>query len=254
MAMKLGFQLSSVTPYLNTAEDMQRSFQKLADIGYRNVQLQGISPDISDNSIAAALQNAGLTCIATQEDYPFGFGANPEAAIARAVCCGAKYLCCALIPREVDTTEKLKEFSQALCRIAQKVQAAGLIFTFHPIAPDFRELDGQPVFDRLIELLPKTVQLTFCVNAAFGAGVDPMPVFAKYAGRMDLVHFKDDAPLPDGSRHLMPLGQGTHDWFPILQACRLAGVKHVFAEQERWLKDAFACAKDSYDYLVQLGV
>ena len=254
MSVSMGFQLSSVAPYLDTTERVLKSFLKLAEIGYRDVQLQGVPSEIPDDVTAGALKTAGLNCIATQEDYPFGFGDNPERAIARAVRCGAQYLCCALIPREVDTVDKLQQFAGKLSVIAKKVQAAGLIFTFHPITPDYRDMDGQPVYERLMAMLPADTQLTFCVNAAYSAGIDPISVFEKYAGRMDLVHFKDDAPLPDGSKHLMPLGQGIHDWAPILQACNQAGVKHVFAEQERWLKDAFDSAKDSFDYLKTLGL
>ncbi len=254
MSVELGFQLSSVTPYLDTPERLRHTLRRVAQIGYRNVQLQGVPVDMRDDIIAEALADAGLNCAATQEDYPFGFGANPERAIDRAVRCGAGYLCCALIPREVDTPEPLRRFSDRLGIIAEKVRAAGLVFAFHPISPDFRDMDGQPVFERLMELLPAEVQLAFCVNAAFGAGVDPMPILANYAGRVDLVHFKDDEPMPDGSRRLMPLGQGTHDWAPILRACDQAGVKYVFAEQERWLKDAFDCAKDSFEHLVRLGM
>lgn len=252
MSVKLGFQLSSVTPYLDAPERLHESFRRLAEIGYHYVQLQGVTPEIQDNLIAEALKDTGLNCVATQEDYPFGFGSNPERAIARAVRCGAKYLSCALIPREVDTQLKLQQFSERLSEIVDKVKAAGLIFSFHPIAPDFRDMEGQPVFERLMDLLPENVQLTFCVNATFSAETDPMPIFTKYAGRMDLVHFKDDALIPDVGRHLMPLGQGIHDWTPILQACNQAGVKYVFAEQERWLKDAFDCAKDSFEYLSRL--
>ncbi len=254
MLAKMGFQLSSITPYLDTPERLRHSFHRLAEIGYRDVQLQGVPMEIQDDYIAKSLADAGLNCVATQEDYPFGFGANPERAIARAVRCGARYLCCALIPREADTPQKLQQFSEKLSRIVEKVQAAGLIFTFHPISPDFRDMDGQPVFERLMESLPYDIQLTFCVNSAFSAGVDPMSIFTKYAGRMDLVHFKDDAPMPDGGKHLMPLGQGTHDWAPILQACNRTDVKYIFAEQERWLKDAFDCAKDSFEYLTRLGL
>lgn len=254
MSAKLGFQLSSITPHLDTLEHLRHSFRRLAEIGYRDVQLQGVPAEIQDALIAEALADAGLNCVATQEDYPFGFGANPERAIARAIRCGARYLCCALIPRDVDSPEKLRQFSDRLGDIAGKARAAGLIFSFHPIAPDLRDMDGQPVFERLMALLPADVQLTFCINSAFGAGVDPMSILAKFAGRVDLVHFKDDASMPDGSRHLMPLGQGTHDWAPILQACNRAGVKYVFAEQERWLKDAFDCARDSFEYLVGLGM
>ena len=254
MAIEMGFQLSSVTPYLDTPEHLQSTFLRVAEIGYRNVQLQGIPVDIQDNIIVEALAEAKLNCVATQEDYPLGFGENPERGIARAVAVGAKYLCCALIPQDVDSIETLEKFAENLGGIAAKAQAAGLIFTFHPIGRDFRKMDGRPVYERLLELLPKETQLTFCVNAAFNSEVDPMKIFENYAGRIDLVHFKDDAPTADGSKHLMPLGQGTRDWKPILLACEEAKVKFVFAEQERWLKDAFICAKDSFEYLKSIGL
>lgn len=254
MLAKIGYQLSSITPHLNTIENINHSFYKLAEIGYRYVQLQGVPSEIPAHEIAKALNNSGLQCIATQEDYPFGFGDNPEKAIERAISCGAQYLCCALIPIDVKTLEDIRWFSDKLINIIEKTEEAKLIFSFHPIAPDFRDIEGKMVFEHLMEMLPNTVQLTFCVNAAFAAGVDPFSIINKYSGNMDLVHFKDDTVLPDVGKHLMPLGQGTHDWVPILQACNLANVRYVFAEQERWLKDAFQCAKESYDYLVHIGM
>lgn len=254
MSVAMGYQLSSIAPYLSSPEQILQSFLRLREIGYRHVQLQSIPPEIPDDFIANALTEADLNCVATQEDYPFGFGDDPDRAIARAVRCGADYLCCALIPRDVDTTEKLHCFAKKLGAIAERVQDAGLIFAFHPIAPDYRQLEGQAVYERLMGLLPDKVQLTFCVHSAFQAGIDPQIVFDKFCGRMDLVHFKDDCPMPDGSRHLMPLGQGVHDWTPILRACHQAGVRYVFAEQERWLTDAFDCAKASLDYLTNIGL
>ena len=72
--MYIGYQLSSVTPYLQDVNSMREAFQKIAAIGYRDVQLQGASLDIPDEEIARALKKNGLNCVATQEDYPFGFG------------------------------------------------------------------------------------------------------------------------------------------------------------------------------------
>jgi len=254
MSIQMGFQLSSIAPYLDTQKNLRDSFYRLAGIGYRYVQLQSVPFDIQDNIIAEILSETKLNCVATQEDYPFGFGENPERGISRAVAVGAKYLCCALIPRDVDSIGKLEKFAENLSTIAKKAQAAGLIFTFHPIGWDFRKMDGRPVYERLMEMLPENTQLTFCVNSAFNSETDPIEVFKKYAGRIDTVHFKDDAPTPDGGKHLMPLGQGTHDWTPVLSACIEANVKYIFVEQERWLKDAFDCAKDSYKYLKEIGL
>ena len=254
MSIQMGIQLSSVTPYLDTPARIRRTFARLAKIGYQNVQLQGIPAKIPDAEIAQALKEAGLHCVATQEDFPMGFGDNPDPAIARAVSCGARYLCCALIPREVTSVDRLDSFAEGLCTIAERVQQAGLRFSFHPIAPDFRKMEGIPVYERLLSKLPKSVQLTFCVNAALSADVNPLPVFQRYRGRMDLVHFKDDVLLPDGTRQLMPLGQGSHDWRPLLADCAASDVKFIFAEQERWRTDAFDCAQTSYQYLKRIGL
>ncbi|MCA9833112.1 MAG: sugar phosphate isomerase/epimerase [Thermomicrobiales bacterium] len=252
MVATIGFQLSSITPYLATPEDIRTSFARIAETGYRFVQLQGVPSEIPDDVIVSALRDAGLTCVATQEDYPLGFGADPDRDIRRALACNARYLTCALIPQEVNSVATLNDFAETLSEIADRVSEAGLIFAFHPISPDYRQMEDRMVFERLMDALPDHVQLTFCIAAAHSAGVDPALVFEKYRGRIDLVHFKDDAPQSDGTRHLMPLGQGSHDWSGILQQCDTNSVKYVFAEQERWLSDAFACASDSYAYLTSL--
>lgn len=251
---RLGIQLSSVTPYLDTPEKIHRTFCRLAEIGYREVQLQGVSPEIPDSVLTQALRESGLHCVAAQEDYPFGFGENPERAIQRAAACGCRYLTFALLPMGTDTVGKLERFAESLLRIHERVRQAGMLFAFHPIGIDFNLMDGVPVYERLLGLLPNDVQLTFCVYSSFGSGISYEQVLERYAGRVDLVHFKDDTFLPDGKRQLMPLGEGSHDWREVCEACDRAGVKWIFAEQERWNRDAFDCAAASYRYLRSLGL
>ena len=101
-------------------------------------------------------------------------------------------------------------------------------------------------------MMPDDMQLTFCVHSTFGTPVHYTEVLDKFAGRMDLVHFKDSILLPDGKPQLTPLGAGRTDWQPVAEACVKAGAKWVFAEQERWEKDAFECAADSLAYLNSL--
>lgn len=251
MKTKIGFQLSSITPYLDTEEHIKDSLSKIAKIGYKYVQLQGVPSQIDNQFLSEELKRNGLVCVATQEDYPFGFGENPEAAIERAVTCGCQYLAFALIPRDVDDTEKLKAFAEKIRIIEEMVQKAGLIFSFHPIGSDYREMDGVPVFERLLALMPD-LHLTFCLQSAFGSTTEIADVFKQYEGKMELVHFKDNIILPDGKNQLVPLGEGLHDWKPYYEMCTLHAVEYVFAEQERWTRDAFDCAQTCYDYLLKL--
>lgn len=245
--MKFGYQLSSITPYLQTEEDLRDSFRKIAAIGYTEVQLQGASYDIPDSAVALALKENGLACAAMQEDFPVGFEEQPRRAVQRALACGCKYLSFAKWPGFLTSREDAARYAEALVQVCELAESAGLILSFHPIGPDFMPLDGVPVYERLMERLPDSVQLTFCVSSCFGTGVEPAEVLKKFAGRVDLVHFKDASIQPDGP-HLVPLGEGDTDWLPIAKACEQAGVKYIYAEQERWDRDAFDCTAASFRY------
>lgn len=250
--VQFGFQMSSVAPYLQTVEEMRDAFRRVAKIGFRDVQLQGIPAEIPEREIVSALQESGLRCIAFQEDYPFSFYRDPQRFIQRAAACGSKYLTIALLPPETDTVEKLERFAQTLRSINEQVKEAGMIFTYHPIGMDFQPMEGVPIFQRLLSLLPEEIQLTFCVYSSFGSHIHYRDILQTYVGRVDLVHFKDGITLNDGAKQLTPLGEGKHDWGPVFTACRKAGVKWIFAEQERWERDAFDCAAASYRYLCSL--
>ncbi|MDD4772651.1 MAG: TIM barrel protein [Eubacteriales bacterium] len=259
MKPNIGFQLSSITPYLDTEEKIKASFEKIARIGYAYLQLQGVPSAIKSSFIAGELKKNGLVCVASQEDYPFGFGENPAAAIERAVICGCKYIAFALIPREADNTDELRAFAERIAEIGEEVERAGLVFSFHPIGSDYREMDGIPVYERLLALLPQ-LHLTFCVQAALGNNSDNKytesqieSIFRRYGGKTELVHFKDNITLPDGTCQLMPLGEGSHDWRPYYRMCTEYKTEYIFAEQERWTRDAFDCARASYDYLTALS-
>lgn len=246
--MKFGYQLSSITPYLQTEEDLRESLRKIAAIGYTEVQLQGVPYTIPDNAVASALRESGLSCIAMQEDFPVGFGDQPRQAVERALACGCKYLSFAKWPGLLTSLEELDSYAEALYPVCKLAESSGLALSFHPIGPDFMPLDGVPTYERLMERLPDSVQLTFCVSSCFGTGVEPADVLEKFAGRVDLVHFKDASLQPDGP-HLVPLGEGNTDWAPIAAACEQAGVRYIYAEQERWDRDAFDCAAASFRYL-----
>ena len=248
---KFGCQLSSISPYLDTIDHIDEAFSRLAEIDCRYVQLQGIPLDIPDVQIAAALNAHGLTCVAVQEEYPFGLGTSPERYIERALACDADYLTFSMIPPQINTFDKLKRFALSVTKIYHKAQEAGLTLTYHPAEIDYRLIGRLPAYDRLLGLLPENVQLTFCVHGSFGK-VPYMQILEKYAGRMDLIHVKDSITRADGATQLMPLGEGEHNWQPILKACVQAGAQYIFTDQENWDRDAFVCTADSLAYLRSL--
>lgn len=218
------YQLSSITPYLDTVDNLKASFKKVADMGYKYVQLQGASLDIPDDEIKKALDENGLICVATQEDYILGFGDNPERYIKRAAAVGAKYLIFALLPFDISTVKQLEEYAEKVLVIKKMANEAGLIFGFHPIGFDFRLLEGAPAYERFIDMMPEDTQLTLCVQSTFGSPVDYREVLEKYGSRIDLMHFKDGIVIPeDESAHT----EGDDDWLDIYETNIPAGVNNL---------------------------
>ena len=247
----IGYQISSIRAYLDTEEHFHDSMVKLAAMGYKRIQLQWASPDLSNDFIAKELKDNGIECIGTQDPYLEGFGPNLEKTMDRTLKTGSRYMVFSLIPRELDNAEAMKDFAEKIKELNKIARSNGLILGFHPNDYNYTtRIDGVPSYEYLLNLLPDDVQLNYCIHASFRSGVEYDEVLRKFAGRVDLVHFKDSKILPDGTRHLMPLGEGEHDWVPIAQSCQQAGVKYIFTEQERWLKDAFESAKIALDYTV----
>lgn len=248
---EIGFQLSSIAPYLDTAENLEMALYKIAQIGYRYVEMQGVPLHIPNSRIVQALKRNGLTCIAAHESYAFGFGSSPAEAIERAAACEAKYLTFSMIPPQVNTYDRLKRLAASLHHIEEKAEKAGLVFAYHPTAMDYRLMGKQPVFERLMGLLSDDVQLSFCVYNSFNR-IPYAQILENYKNRVDVVHFMDSIVRADGAAQLMPLGEGDHNWLPIFDACINAGAKYILSEQTNWDRDAFECAALNFQYLCSL--
>lgn len=246
--MELGFQVSSLKPLLKSEEQVSEAFRKLKQIGYRHLQIQWISRDVADKAVARALEESKLRCIAMQDFYE-DVAAGPERYLAQSRLWGSRYMTVSRIPPEYFSQEGLERFAAKLCDLAERFKAAGTALTFHPVSADYAPVDGICAVDRLMALLPEHIQLTICLYHAVRAGKDPVELLRRYAGRVDLVHFKNAAVFSDGTEALVPIGQGSIHWPPILRACQETGVKWGFAEQESWQKDPFLCAQESFQYL-----
>ena len=79
-------------------------------------------------------------------------------------------------------------------------------------------------------------------------GEIPEKYIEKFAGRADIIHFKDMA--DDG--FFAPVGEGTLNIGAIFEAAVKSGAKIALVEQDAHRKPSFECAKSSYDYLSKL--
>lgn len=249
----LGYQVSSLKPLLTTQQEVAVAFKKLADIGYRDVQLQWIDPSVPDQVVAEQLQESGLRCVAVQDMIP-AVRENPERYLKQNLLWGSQYMTVSGIPAEYMSVEGIKEYSRKLEAMAKPYQEQGIIFAFHPITQSFAEIKGVSAVCRLLEQLPEEIQLTLCVHHAEFAGYSSVELMQQYQGRVDMIHLKDYVLDTVGKRVLVPVGQGITPWKEIIRGAESAQVKWAMIEQESWEKDAFLCAKEAYDYAVDCGL
>ena len=121
--------------------------------------------------------------------------------------------------------------------------------------------ESTPLETILAETDPALVQLELDVFWVSVAGLNPVALLEKYAGRVPLTHLKDKAgDVPQqfkeglGKEAFKEVGNGTLDFTAILKACEPAGVKHYFVEQDQTPGDPLASLRQSYEHLRGMAV
>lgn len=250
---RAGIQISSVRKYLQTAEDVLRSFRKVSDIGYRYIQIQWISPEVPMEFVRDALIETRLECVGTQ-DYTEVVMRQLDEVIKMNELWGGSYVCVSGIPERYRSYEGCLEFSKELNGLSEKLEKKGKVLNFHPRANDVIHFDTKNSLDIILENSRGPCQFLLDVYHLVKAGLDAVDWIYKVRGRNDLIHFKDMKLNPDGREALAPVGQGRIRWEEIFKACEETGVRYGFAEQETWEKDPFECLRESYEYMVANGI
>ena len=263
--MKLGLQVSSLREHLKSPQDVRETFRKIKLIGYNYVQMQYIGGKVSAESVKESLDEAGLVCVSTQDDFNAFSRANIDKITARNLLWRAKYVCASVnVQQDSEILDNKSKYINALSRRFRK---NGLIFEIHPLFPSLISVDDISPLDMLLERLDDDILIQADFFHVFMSKTDGIDFIEKYGGRIIEAHFKDCKVRGNGldmlpSRNfdvlehfpLTPAGQGVMDWERIIEACKKRGVKYCWAEQEEWEKDAFECMKESFDYLVSRGL
>lgn len=245
--MRIGLQISSLKPYIQTCEGVRDTFRRVNAMGYTDVQLQWTGEDVPCEFIAEQLKENSLACWGTQDYYDVVV-ARMDTEVRAAALYGSKYICVSGVPERYMCDGDLDAMAREMRSVSARLADSGILLTFHPRHMELRPIDGgAAAAERLLDMVPD-MQLTLDIYQSEMAGMDTAALMRRYAGRVDMLHFKD-AQTMDTKAPLTPVGAGAIDFAPALSACADAGVKIGFAEQERWQGDAFECMKQSLDYM-----
>ncbi len=243
---RIGLQLYTVRSLM--AEDVERTLETVAEIGYREVEFAGYF-DHDPGEIRSWLDEAGLTAPAA---HVFPLDADDLGPVLeRASVLGHRYLVVPWIPSEQrETLDGYRRVAERFNTVALAVREAGLQFAYHNHDFEFEPIDGQVPFDVLLEETdPDLVQIELDLFWIIHGGGDPYDYFARYPGRYPLVHVKDR--LADGT--MVDVGDGAVDFTAIFSRSEEAGIRHYFVEHDR-PDDALESIRRSYAHLEAMSV
>lgn len=245
--MQLGAQLFTVRDFTKTLDDFSETLKRIADIGYKTVQVSG-SCDFEPEWLKSELLKNGLTCTVTHRSGDKIKANTTEEIIAHNVF-GCKNIGLGWYNFNELTP---KDFYNEYISAAEQICDSGLKFMFHNHRAELKRHDNITYLEELSSLFSPN-ELSFIIDTYWlqYAGCDPAFFIRKFKNRAECVHFKDMAYNQD----MMSVGQGNMNFEGILKSCDDANTKYIYVEQDNCNGiDPFVCLKQSYEYLKSLGL
>jgi len=250
--MQIGAQLYSAHKRLQTLEDFDAGLKKVAEIGYRTVQVSGTCP-YEPEWLRDTLQKHNLTCCITHIN-PERIVNETEKVVAEHKIFGCTHIGIGGMPGPMrKTIEGYEAFRDQFLPAAQKIRDLGAKLHYHNHWFEFNELEGKQIIQRILEDFPADV-LDFTLDlgwAAYG-GADVLALIRQMEGRLSCIHLKDYADPPaDGSiepaYYLRPVFEGKLPYEDYIQALKNTDCEYMLVEQDTsYSEDEFECLRRSY--------
>ncbi|WP_420144728.1 sugar phosphate isomerase/epimerase family protein [Sphingobium sp.] len=225
----IGLQLYTVRELF--AADPVATLEKVAKIGYREVEYGGGGYDAMDHKmLRATMDRLGLKAPSIHVSYD-ALMDNFDASLTMAKTLGADTI---ILPYMVDKHRTAQAWSATLPnmnRIGKQLKDAGLGFAYHNHDFEFTvKPDGVSLFDRLVkETDPALVKIELDLYWAIHAGEDPKALIGRLPGRIYAYHVKDMRP----DKSMTSVGLGTVDFASIFKLNGTSGVKHFYVENDQ---------------------
>jgi sugar phosphate isomerase/epimerase len=244
---KVGVQLYSVRKEM--LADAIGTLNKLGKIGYQEIESaqseKGNYYGLAPKEIKKILKDQGMTLRSghTHIDQ------NWQKSIDEAAEAGQEYIICSVLPSPGQTIENYQKSADMFNQAGEQCKKSGLMFGYHNHASEFDSVDGQVLYDVLMNRAqPGLVYMEMDLGWVIAAGKDPLTYFAKYPGRFPLWHLKD---MNVAEKRSVEFGKGTVDIIGLLKHSKQAGMKYYFVEQEEYALNAFDSLEYDYNWLAE---
>lgn len=244
----IGFQTFTIRDAL--AKDFPGTLKAMAAQGYRQAEMcspkgyanAGYGPlvGMKPSEMRNIITDAGLQCPSCHFGASEFSDENLDDRIAFAQGLGLSHMICSSfgLPKTATLNDYLAA-ADKLNKAGEKIKRAGMQAGFHNHSIEFASLDGQLIYDALMNRFdPALVKMQFQTEV-INLGYKASDYFKKYPGRFVSSHLSDWT----SEKKQTPVGQGVIDWKEFFAAAKTGGVETFFVEMD---EDKF---KDSAAYI-----
>lgn len=248
--MRIGAQFYTIREFCQTPETLSESLKKIADIGYKYVQISGTCA-YNPEWMKTELKKNGLECVVTHT--PADRLLNEPLQVAKDHdIFGCDYIGLGYYPFDESQEDKSYEnFIRNYKFVAKTFKENGKYFMYHHHNHEFAKLDGELIIDRLSQDFSAD-ELGFILDTFWiqAAGGDPAWWIEKFSGRVPCIHLKDFKV----DRETSVVGEGNINFDRVFEKAQLAGTKYMLVEQDNcYGENPFDCLKRSFNNLKAFG-
>lgn len=251
-AKEIGLQLYSVRDSMQT--DPKGTVAKVGAMGYKLVEAANYNDGkfygMEPTEFEALCKANGLNFISSHCGQPAPDSTNWDSTmvwwdkcIAAHKAAGVKYIVQPSMDRSAyESLARLQQYCKYFNAVGEKCNAAGIRFGYHNHTGEFKDLEGQTIYDYMLKNTdPSKVMFEMDLYWITEGGKNPVDYFNAYPGRFELWHVKDYREL-GGSDAKM-------DFKPIFENAEKAGMKHYIVEVEEFNTNPIDGVKQSLEFL-----
>ena len=249
----IGAQLYTLREYEKTMPEIAKTLKKVADIGYKTVQVSGFGA-ADPKDVAKAAEDSGLQIVSTHINWS-RFLNELDNVIAEHKLWKCVHPAIGGLPNDYFCEDGVKRFLNELGPVAEKLNKEGMDFSYHNHSHELVKYSNKTwlasVYDNSDPSVLKAEIDTYWITAGGG---DPAEWVRRCSGRIPLLHCKDMIVTRERAQKFAEVGEGNLNWNAILRQAGESGVEHLLVEQDDcYGRDPFESLATSYNNLKNMG-
>ena len=248
--MNIGAQFYTIRDFCKDTDSFAESLKKVADIGYKYVQISGTC-NYDAKWLKENLDKNGLKCVLTHIPAA-DLTDNTEKVIENHKIFDCKYIGLGYHNFDTDNKEEnYNNFVNTYKPAVKAIKAEGKCFMYHNHHFELMKIGNEVILEKLSrDFAPEEMGITLDTYWIQKAGGDPALWLEKLSGRVPCIHLKD---MTYDSK-MAVVGEGNINFERVFEKAEKSGTKYMLVEQDDCNgENPFDCLKRSYDYLKSRG-